>query len=109
MRALIHIIVISALDLSMKEITLFTLVLSLFFCHGARCETVAIDYVLDSADALIEPFTIPNPQGGADITIAPSINLDAGSFESRFYNADATGLVSDGDASISEWSLLGSW
>ena len=28
-------------------------------------DTVAIDYVLDTAVASIDPFTVPNPQGGA--------------------------------------------
>lgn len=72
-----------------------------FLCQTlVRGETVAIDYVLDSAQATIEPFTIPNPQGGADITITPSVTLDSGTFEADFANADAAGLIADGDSSI---------
>lgn len=78
---------------------IFTLAICVAAPH-ATAETVAIDYVLDSATASIDPFTIPNPQGGADITIAPSITLNSGSFDAQFFNADGAGTISDGDASI---------
>ena len=68
-----------------------------FSCSAA---TVSIDYELDSATALIDPFTVPNPQGGADITVAPSIILDSGSFSADFHNADNAGLIADGDSTI---------
>ncbi len=63
-------------------------------------ETVAIDYVLDTAVASVDPLTVPNPQGGADIAIAPSITIDSGVFDGRFLNADAAGTIADGDASV---------
>lgn len=62
--------------------------------------TVAVDYELSSAAVTTEPITVPNPNGGADITVTPSIVLDSGSFSTRFFVADDAGVISDGDASV---------
>jgi len=75
-------------------------IVSLAWPTRARAEAVAIAYDLDSAVATIDPFAVPNPQGGADITISPALVLDAGSFGAIFGNADAAGTIADGDASI---------
>ena len=77
-------------------------------CNLSSADTVAIDYGLDSAVASIDPFTIPNPSGGEDITIAPSIELETGSFGAEFLNADSSGTISDGDASIIGVEFTGS-
>jgi len=74
-----------------------TLIAMALPCSAA---SVAIDYNLDTASGTIDPFTVPNPQGGADITVAPSITLDSGSFGANFSNADNGGTISDGDTSI---------
>lgn len=66
----------------------------------SSAELVAIEYDLDFASATADPFTVPNPQGGADITITPAVTLDAGIFDAHFANADSAGTISDGDASI---------
>ena len=63
-------------------------------------ETVVVDYVLDTATASVDPFSVPNPQGGPDILVAPSLTIDSGMFDGRFLNADAAGTIADGDASI---------
>ena len=88
-----------ARSLLMKA-TLIVSSLILIFLSASFAETVAIDYTLESASASIDPFTIPNPQGGADITISPAITLESGSFGALFANADSSGTISDGDASI---------
>ncbi|MGI9244470.1 MAG: PEP-CTERM sorting domain-containing protein [Verrucomicrobiales bacterium] len=82
------------------KVSLYTLALSLVWLSDSAAETVVIDYALDSAIAKIDPFTVPNPQGGADITIAPSITLETGDFRALFENADSSGIIDDGDATI---------
>lgn len=82
------------------HLDLLLLLLLMSIVSGARAATVAIDYVLESAAASIDPFTVPNPQGGADIVISPSITFESGSFKTQFLNADNAGSISDGEASI---------
>ena len=80
--------------------TLSSIAIALFAVQASHSEIVVIEYDLDGAEASIDPFAIPNPQGGADIAIAPAITLDSGIFDARFANADSAGTISDGDSSI---------
>ena len=82
------------------KVSLHALAISLAWSSVSTAESVVIDYALASAVARIDPFTFPNPQGGADITISPSITLESGDFSAQFENADPSGTISDGDMSI---------
>ena len=73
----------------------------------AVAATVEIGYTLESGSAEIEPFSIPNPQGGEDLTIAPSLTIESGGFVAAF-SSDSDGIISDGDATISDFDFVGS-
>ena len=67
---------------------------------------VEIQYQLDTGSASIDPFTIPDPNSGADFTISPSLNIESGSFTAIF-QSDEFGTISDGDADIIDFQFIG--
>ncbi len=72
----------------------------------AGAAVVEVDYALTAGSAAIDPFTLPNPQGGEDLTVTPGLTIDSGSFVARF-QSDELGVVGDGDAGIFDFTFAG--
>ena len=60
--------------------------------HGAG---IVVTYQLAQGTAFFDPVTVPNPQGGPDLTITGSLELEAGSFEAVFENGLPAGSPVD--------------
>jgi hypothetical protein len=69
--------------------------------------TVVVSYALTPGSASIKEFTIPNPEGGPDLTIRPEITLNSGSFDALFENGTPLGLVDEGPATIRNLNFMG--
>ena len=87
--------------------TIFSAIISLLSAAIAPAATVEVQYELGAGSASIDPFTIPNPNGGEDFTVSPSLTIDSGSFTAIF-PSDEFGTVIDGAAQVRDFQFIGS-
>jgi hypothetical protein len=73
---------------------------------SASAVIVQIEFALDAGAASIDPFTLPNPNGGEDFTVSPQLTVSSGSFIATF-DSDRYGNVLDGAASIGGFNIDG--